>query len=77
MNKNNYRPFKDLCEFIAEQDNHSAAWTVKNEDGYYYLTQTVLDVNWAQLETKDFWEYCFEFYYFADGAPFGLKTSNT
>lgn len=78
MNKNDYRPFKDIYEFIKEQDNHRAVWTVKNEHGYYYLTQTILDVNWEQLKMKEFWEYCFEFFYWADGTPFGkLKTSDT
>lgn len=77
MNKNDYRPFKDIYEFIDEQDNHRSAWTVKNKNGYYYLIQTILDVNWAQLETKDFWNYCFEFFYFADGIPFGIKKQVT
>lgn len=73
MNKNNYRPFKNIYEFIKEQDNHRAAWTVKNKNGYYFLVQTVLDVNWAQLDSEDFWKHCFESYYWADGAPFGIK----
>ena len=73
MNKNDYRPFKDIYEFIDEQDNHHAVWTVKNEYGYYYLTQNILDVPWGQMNTKEFWNLCFEFYYFADGTPFGIK----
>jgi hypothetical protein len=48
-----------------------------DEHGYYYLTQTILDVPWEQMKTKKFWKLCFEFYYFADGTPFGkLKTSD-
>lgn len=73
MNKNDYRPFKDIYEFIAEQDNHNAAWTIKNKYGYYYLTQTILDVNRTQLESIEFWKYCFEFFYWSDGTPFGIK----
>lgn len=73
MNKNDYRPFKDIYEFIAEQDNHNAAWTIKNKYGYYYLTQTILDVNRTQLESIEFWKYCFEFFYWSDGKPFGIK----
>jgi hypothetical protein len=78
MNKNDYRPFNDIYEFIKEQDNHRAPWTVKNEHGYYYLTETILDVLSEQMKTKEFWKLCFVFYYWADGTPFGIKkTSNS
>lgn len=54
MNKNDYCPFKDIYEFIDDQDKHSAVWTIKNEYGYYYLTQNILDVDWTQLDSEDF-----------------------